>query len=86
MSFQRATDLRTAYRATNPTPLEGDDLDRYYMQLGKARKSEAMQSLKDILDLQEAGTHSTFLFTGHRGCGKSTELRLLERQWRQQFK
>jgi hypothetical protein len=27
MSFQRATDLRTAYRASDVKPLEGDALD-----------------------------------------------------------
>jgi hypothetical protein len=42
MSFlpsQPATDLRTAYRVCDVKPLEGDDLDRYYSQLGEARKS-----------------------------------------------
>ncbi len=88
MSFlpsQPATDLRTAYRVCDVKPLEGDDLDRYYAQLGEARKSEAMINISTMLDLQEEQAFSTILFTGHRGCGKSTELRLLERNWRSQY-
>jgi energy-coupling factor transporter ATP-binding protein EcfA2 len=80
-----ATDLRTAYRVCDVQPLEGDDLDRYYVQLGEARKSESMINVSVALDLQEAGEHSTILFTGHRGCGKSTELRLLQRNWQKQY-
>jgi energy-coupling factor transporter ATP-binding protein EcfA2 len=85
MSPEHASDLATAYRASNLTPLEGDDLDRYYMQLGEARKSESINNMSVSLDLQEVGEFSTILFTGHRGCGKSTELRLLERNWRKQY-
>ena len=56
MSFlpsQPATDLRTAYRVCDVKPLEGDDLDRYYAQLGEARKNEAMINISTMLDLQE---------------------------------
>lgn len=81
----RATDLRAAYRVCDLKPLEGDNLDRYYTQLNEARKTEAMMNISVRLDLQEAGEFSTILFTGHRGCGKSTELRLLERNWRKQY-
>jgi len=82
---QPATDLRTAYRVCDVKPLEGDDLDRYYAQLGEVRKTEAMINISTMLDLQEEQEFSTILFTGHRGCGKSTELRLLERNWRSQY-
>ncbi|MDW8200818.1 MAG: hypothetical protein RML75_06340 [Cyanobacteriota bacterium SKYGB_h_bin112] len=79
---ERATNLRAAYRLCDLKPLEGDDLDRYYVQLGDARKTEAMMNITSQLDLQEPEEHSTILFTGHRGCGKSTELHLLERDWK----
>jgi len=81
----RATDLRAAYRVCDLKPLEGENLDRYYTQLNEAWKTEAMMNISVRLDLQEAGEFSTILFTGHRGCGKSTELRLLERNWRKQY-
>lgn len=85
LPLQPATDLRTAYRVCDVKPLEGDELDRYYAQLGEARKSEAMINISTVLDLQGEKEFSTILFTGHRGCGKSTELRLLERNWQSQY-
>ena len=61
-SSQPATDLREAYRVCDVKPLEGDDLDRYYVQLGEARKSEAMINISTMLDLQETQEFSTILF------------------------
>ncbi|WP_019503059.1 P-loop NTPase fold protein [Pseudanabaena sp. PCC 6802] len=85
MSSQRAVNLREAYRVSDVKPLEGDDLDRYYTELGESRKSEAVTNMRVALDLQESGEFSTILFTGHRGCGKSTELHSLERNLRKQY-
>ncbi len=81
----RATDLATAYKISDVQPLAGEDLDRYYVDLGAARKNDAIININSTLELQEAEQHSTMLFTGHRGCGKSTELRLLQRKWQQHF-
>jgi hypothetical protein len=66
---ERATDLRSAYRICEVTPLEGEDL-RYYVQLAAIRKSESMNNISTMLEVQEAGEFSSLLFTGHRGCGK----------------
>ena len=82
---QPATDLREAYRVCESKPLNGEDFEKYYVQLGEARKSEVMVNISTMLDLQEENEFSTILFTGQRGCGKSTELRLLERNWRSQY-
>jgi ABC-type transport system involved in cytochrome bd biosynthesis fused ATPase/permease subunit len=81
----RATDLATAYKISDVQPLTGEDLDRYYVDLGAARKNDAIININCTLELQEPAQHSAILFTGHRGCGKSTELRLLQRQWQQDF-
>jgi energy-coupling factor transporter ATP-binding protein EcfA2 len=81
----RATDLATAYKISDLQPLTGEDLDRYYVDLGTARKNDAIININSTLELQEAEQHSTMLFTGHRGCGKSTELRLLQREWQKHF-
>jgi energy-coupling factor transporter ATP-binding protein EcfA2 len=81
----RATDLATAYKISDVQPLSGEDLDRYYVDLGAARKNDAIININSTLELQEPRQHSTILFTGHRGCGKSTELRLLQRTWQQHF-
>jgi energy-coupling factor transporter ATP-binding protein EcfA2 len=82
---QRATDLPTAYKIADVQPLSGEDLDRYYVDLGAGRKNDAIININSMLNLQEAKQYSTLLFTGHRGCGKSTELRLLQRTWEEHY-
>jgi len=70
----RATTLKTAFRACNVDPLSGDAIARYYVDLSAVRKTEAIEGVNTILDFQEPGEFTTLLFTGHRGCGKSTEM------------
>jgi energy-coupling factor transporter ATP-binding protein EcfA2 len=82
---QRATDLPTAYKIADVQPLSGEDLDRYYVDLGAGRKNDAIININSTLELQEAKQYSTMLFTGHQGCGKSTELRLLQRTWSKHY-
>jgi energy-coupling factor transporter ATP-binding protein EcfA2 len=82
---QRATDLPTAYKIADVQPLSGEDLDRYYVDLVAGRKNDAIININSTLELQEAKQYSTMLFTGHQGCGKSTELRLLQRTWSKHY-
>jgi energy-coupling factor transporter ATP-binding protein EcfA2 len=77
----RAKDLRAAFRVCSLEPLSGEDLKRYYVDLAPVRKTEAIAGVNTLLDFQEAGEFSTLLFTGHRGCGKSTELKRIQEQW-----
>jgi hypothetical protein len=42
---QRATDLPTAYKIADVQPLSGEDLDRYYVDLGAGRKNDAIQGI-----------------------------------------
>jgi hypothetical protein len=80
--INRATTLKKAYLVCNPLEsLEGDDLDRYYVDLSEVRKTEAIAGVSNILDFQEPEQFTTILFTGHRGCGKSTELKRIQKQW-----
>ena len=81
----RANTLRDAYRICNVEPLSGKDIERYYVDLGAVRKAEAIQGVNTILDFQEAGQFETILFTGHRGCGKSTELKRIQGQWQKDY-
>jgi AAA ATPase domain len=81
----RATTLKAAYRICTPEPLDGEGLDLYYVDLAEVRRSEAIAGVSTILDFQDADEHNTILFTGHRGCGKSTELKRLQRQWKENF-
>ncbi len=81
-----AKNLTDAYDICDPVkPLQGDDLDKYYIPLLEARKTEAIVQVGQILQQQNASKFSTILFTGHRGCGKSTELRRIEKHWQKEY-
>lgn len=81
-----AKNLTDAYDICDPVkPLQGEDLDKYYMPLLEARKTEAIVQVGQILQQQNASKFSTILFTGHRGCGKSTELHRIEKHWQKEY-
>ncbi|MGB3787268.1 MAG: ATP-binding protein [Phormidesmis sp.] len=82
----RAKTLRDAFRLCDVDPLLGAGLERYYVDLSSVRKTEAIEGVNTVLDFQEAGDFRTILFTGHRGCGKSTELQRIRRQWEMDYK
>ena len=82
----RADTLKTAFRICNVGPLEGEDIGRYYVDLSAVRKTEAIEGVNTILDFQEPAQFTTALFTGHRGCGKSTELKRIQTRWQQDFR
>jgi energy-coupling factor transporter ATP-binding protein EcfA2 len=50
------------------------------------RKTEAIEGVSKILEFQEPGEFTTILFTGHRGCGKSTELKRIQHRWEQDYR
>ena len=80
LSPNRAATLRDAYRICTPEPLIGEDIDRYYVDLSSVRNTETIQKIATKLDFLEPAEHCTILFTGHRGCGKSTELRKIQQK------
>lgn len=61
-------------------------LQRYYVDLSRVRSSEAIESVSTRLDFLEPEQFDTILFTGHRGCGKSTELQRLQRRWETDYR
>jgi energy-coupling factor transporter ATP-binding protein EcfA2 len=82
----RAKTLKTAFRVCNTDPLEGEDLARYYVDLSEVRKTKAIASISTRLEFQEPEQFTTILFTGHSGCGKSTELKLIQKQWEKDYR
>ena len=85
LSPNRADTLKTAFRICNLEPLQGEDLDRYYLDLSAVRNTSAIDGVNTDLDFQEVGQHGTILFTGHRGCGKSTELKRIKNRWKEDY-
>ena len=82
----RATSLKAAFRACDVAPLAATDIDRYYVDLSKVRKTEAIESINTRLDFLEPDEFCSLLFTGHRGCGKSTELKRIQKKWETEYK
>lgn len=80
-----ATNLTDAYEICDVEPLQGKGLERFYLPLLEARNSEAITQVGQILQQQKPESFSTILFTGHRGCGKSTELRRIEDKCKDQY-
>jgi ABC-type multidrug transport system ATPase subunit len=78
---QPATDLREAYRVCKPKPLDGEDFEKYYEPLLDENDFDAVKAIGASLFVQELGEHKTFFLAGHRGCGKTTQLNLLIKNW-----
>lgn len=85
LSPNRATTLKEAYRICTPEPLMGEDSDKYYVDLSSVRNTETIQNITTKLEFLEPGEFCTILFTGHRGCGKSTELRRIQKQLESEY-
>lgn len=61
----------------SPYPLEGENLKRFYVELEEGRGDNPKLYLEDILRNNPMGKQQ-LLFSGYRGCGKSTELNKLQ--------
>ncbi len=82
LSPNRATTLTDAYRACYLHPLKDEDIEKYYVDLSEVRSSEDMKSISFKFQCLKQGEfiNPPILFTGHRGCGKSTELKRIQKQ------
>jgi AAA ATPase domain len=85
MTDYRAKTLKEAFQFCNVEPLVGEGVDRYYVDLSSVRRTEAIEGVNTVLEFQDPGDFCTILFTGHRGCGKSTELQRIRSQWQQEY-
>lgn len=73
-----ADTLRDAYNAANPTePLQPGD-PRYVDCTDVRGDEDTVSQLFRVISFSDKPTHQ--LFTGHRGCGKSTELLRLQKR------
>ncbi|MCT7962605.1 KAP family NTPase [Laspinema sp. D1] len=74
-------DIRDFYRATKPDRalVCADPQDRkYYIDFSTVRGGEIIDQLKKKITFFEPDSPTCALFTGHIGCGKSTELLRLQ--------
>ncbi|MCT7993852.1 ATP-binding protein [Laspinema olomoucense] len=71
-------DLKQFFDATNPSKtlfVEDSELDqKYYIDFSSVRGGQIIEDLRDNITLWSPEEPTCQLFTGHIGCGKSTEL------------
>lgn len=82
----KAKPLKQAFQLCDVGPLKGGFLNRFYVDLSAVRNQESISGVKTRLDFLDAGEFESVLFTGHRGCGKSTELRRLQSHWEESYR
>ena len=80
MALKKASNLTEVRRVCKAKPLEGEELDFFFVETDQARDphQRTRKRLEAAFEIEDARV----LFYGHRGCGKSTELNkfLAERQ------
>jgi hypothetical protein len=70
-------DLQKFYRATNPSKtliVENIEDQKYYIDFSSVRGGKIIEELKDNITFFSPEEPTCQLFTGHIGCGKTTEL------------
>ena len=78
-----ATTLREAYRVCDVRPLSLENIDRYYIPFES--RQNAISDVNGKLLVIEPGEFETILFTGHIGCGKSSELARISQHQQDDF-
>lgn len=79
-------DIRDFFQATNPGKIlsvENPDDRKYYIDFSAVRGGEIIQELRDNISFFSPDQPTCTLFTGHIGCGKSTELLRLKQELQQ---
>ncbi|MEL7036317.1 MAG: ATP-binding protein [Cyanobacteria bacterium J06592_8] len=83
-----AVDVKAFFQATNPGKTlfaDGQEIDKkYYIDFSSVRGGQVIEDLRDNITLWSPDEPTCQLFTGHIGCGKSTELRRLQEQLEQE--
>jgi nucleoside-triphosphatase THEP1 len=70
-------DIKTFFNATDPTrtlAVNNESDKKYYIDFSSVRGGDIVAKLKQKITLFTSDRTSCTLFTGHIGCGKSTEL------------
>ncbi len=66
--------LYKAYNPTNPLAIGNAEDKKYYIDFSSVRGGEIIEELEQTISLLSPDDPTCQLFTGHIGCGKSTEL------------
>ncbi|ACF13855.1 conserved hypothetical protein [Chloroherpeton thalassium ATCC 35110] len=78
------SDLLSVYERFSPEPLSGDGLKKFYVNAFEGRGDQPVKKLARRLKNKPDGKLQ-ILFSGYRGCGKSTELNKLQKDIGDEF-
>ena len=76
-------DVKKFYRATNPSKtldVSNPEDKKYYIDFSSVRGGQIIEELKNSITWADENEFTCNLFTGHVGCGKSTELLYLKKE------
>ncbi len=76
-------DIKKFYQATNPSKtldITNPDDRKYYIDFSSVRGGQIIEELKNRIAWADENEFTCNLFTGHIGCGKSTELLRLKKE------
>ncbi len=76
--IEKAASLGKIYQAFRGEPLKIDELAQYYQNLEKGRGGTSPRRRMARILGDTTNVHERILFTGYKGCGKSTELNHLQ--------
>lgn len=82
-----AVDLRKFFQATDPgkaLAVDNPEDKKYYIDFSSVRGGEIIKKLKERITFLSRDAPTCVLFTGHIGCGKSTELLRLRTELEQE--
>lgn len=82
-----AVDLRDFFQATDPgkaLAVDNPEDKKYYIDFSSVRGGEIIKKLKQKITFFSPDAPTCVLFTGHIGCGKSTELMRLRTELEQE--
>jgi hypothetical protein len=80
-------DVKKFFQVTSPSrplDLENEEDRKYYIDFSTIRGGQVVEELRDRITFFSPDEPTCQLFTGHIGCGKSTELRRLESELKQE--
>jgi len=80
----KALKLEELYDCFESEPIDIEDLNKYYVDVDKGRGLTPMKKIKRLIERNPGGSYK-FLFAGYKGCGKSTELRNLQKELDKDF-
>ena len=75
--------MGVCHRATNPSKtldISNPEDKKYYIDFSSVRGGQIIEELKNSITWADENEFTCNLFTGHVGCGKSTELLYLKKE------